>query len=133
MNVLQKIALCIVKWVHKKCIMVCKEIAKVLASIKQPFPEGNCKCIASLFANVMQKISDIFWIYYIWSYEYHILQRFALCTVKLMQKIATNIAKCLQLSLQNICNGFTRLEANLLHKSMQVHCKPVNSNIYQCQ
>ena len=103
MNVLQNFALCIVKRVHKKCIRVCKEIANLLAKIKQRFPEGNCTFIASFFANVMQKTSIFLQIYYIRSNQYHILQSFALHTVKQMQKNAKIIAK--------VCNFFCKMFA----------------------
>ena len=43
-----------------------------------------------------------------------------------MQKNAINIAYFLQHFLQNVCTGFTRLEANLLHKFMLIYCKPIN-------
>ena len=59
------------------------------------------------------------------------MQRFALYTVKLMQKNAINIAYFLQHFLQNVCTRFTRLEANLLHKFMQIYCKPINFKICQ--
>ena len=89
--------------VAKKCITVCKEIANLLAKLKQRFPEGNCTFIASFFANVMQKTSIFLQIYYIRSNQYHILQSFALHTVKQMQKNAKIIAK--------VCNFFCKMFA----------------------
>ena len=104
--------------VAKKCITVCKEIANLLAKLKQRFPEGNCTFIASFFANVMQKTSIFLQIYHIWSNQYHILQSFALHTVKQMQKMQKLLQKFATF-LQNVCTEFARLEANLL----QILCK----------
>ena len=113
--ILQRFAFCTVKLLQKNASLFAKKLQTCQQNSSNDFPKVIAHLLQVFLQMLCKKHQYFLQIYYIRCNQYHILQSFALHTVKRMQKNAKIIAK--------VCNFFCKMFALNLQGQKQIYCK----------